>query len=218
MTVDHMLRAPVWMTLWRDRDPEARRLPGMCLGEADFRADPVGAAASLHQQGARFVSLSDPVDLGGTDPERALLGLALVRELTSYGIAVDWEIDLGDAVADGRLLSHLHPPRAVLSAGSDADVLRDWRESYYITRCGYRCGPQFVEVRDYRMGAYRRLVIRSRDYRSFLDPLLAGADIAQLPVPQATALHKQGLVISVGGRILWLPYRIRNWPLSHIMS
>lgn len=190
----------------------------MCLGEAGFEADPVGAAASLHQQGARFVSLADPVDLGNPDPHQALLGLALVRELTSYGIAVDWEIDLGAAVADGRLLNHLYPPRAVRSAGPAADILRGWRESYHITRCGYRCGPQFVEVRDYRTGTYRRLVIRTPDDRPFLGPLLAGAPVSALPAAQSTALHQQGLVASVGGRILWLPYRIRNWPLSHIMS
>lgn len=213
-----MLRGPVQMTLWRDRDPEARRLPGMCLGEAELWSDPVETATSLHGRGARFVGLSDLVDLGGADPERALLGLALVRELTSHGIAVDWQVDLGDAVADWRLLSHLYPPRAVLSAGSGTAVLRDWRASYYITRCGYRCGPQFIEVRDYRSGAYRRLVIRASDHRSFLDPMLAGAETSAVPAAQATALRKQGLIIGVGEQVLWLPYRIRNWPLSQITS
>ncbi|HKS46199.1 MAG TPA: DUF5825 family protein [Amycolatopsis sp.] len=224
MTVDQVLdpmpRSPVRLALWRDRDPEARALPGMYLGkaEADIGTDPVAMAASLVARGVRCVGLTDPVELGDGRPERALLGLALVRELTSFGTAVDWEITLGadrSGTTDWRLLTHLYPPRA--TDVSD-EAVREWRNFYHITRCGYRHGPRFLEVRDYRLGTYRRLVIRNRNYRRFLDPLLRGTNLSSIPAAEADAYLRQGLVIRDDELVLWLPYRIRQWPLSHIMS
>lgn len=153
------------LTLWKDRDPAAMRLPGIYHGALDGPPDnPVYAVAQLASEGVQFVRVPDPVDLTDPDGASAVAVLLLVRELTSHGIAVDWTLRMADP-AQWQALSHLHPPAAVLRGATgeeiDAGVVTAWRGSFHIAKCGYRRGPGFLEIRDHRWGSFRRLVVNA---------------------------------------------------------
>jgi hypothetical protein len=211
MTKPTMLRVSVW----RDREPATHDIAGMYLGSVPVY-DPVATAGSMFDDGARYVRLPTTVELDSDDPS-VLRALALVRELTSYGVAVDWEINLGAEPGRWLLLSHLYPPRLIASMKLGKAELETWRNTYHVAKLGYRRGPNFIQVRDYRTGALKRHVIRLQDHERALGPLLTGVAGSALSKPLSDAYHRQGLIIDVSGKALWLPYRIRKWPLSHIV-
>lgn len=205
--------ATMRMTLWRDRDQAAMRIPDMCAGSVDGIDDPIDAVAALAARGVQFVRLHDPVDLDDTEGSAAVAALVVVRELTSYGIAVDWTLRMSPRPADWRLLSHLHPPTAVLSDAAD-DIATAWRSSFHIAKCGYRLGPGFLEVRDRRMGSFRRLLIRNPLHDQVIQPLLRGLPATALAETAAARYRQADLLHRVGRFLWWTPYRIRRWPLS----
>ncbi|MGW3284793.1 DUF5825 family protein [Streptomyces sp. NPDC001002] len=207
------------LTLWRDRDPAATRLPGMYYGTLDEPPDaPTEAVAQLAAEGVQFVQIHEPVDL--TDPEgaSAVAVLLAIRELTSHGIAVDWTLRMPDP-AEWRALSHLHPPAAVFGGSTEAetehDVVTAWRGSFHIAKCGYRRGPGFLEIRDHRWGSFRRLVVnapRSTAFQGLLDgvPVIASASTERVLERHL----RENLVHRAGRYLWWTPYRLRRWPLS----
>ncbi len=210
-----LLPAPVRLSLWRDRDPEAMRLPGMDAGGTEVSSDPVGSMARLAGDGIQFARLEDPVDLDEPDGAAAVAALVVVRELTSHGIAVDWTLRMPGEAPDGwRSLSHLHPPAYVLAGEAGEGVAADWRSSFHIAKCGYRNGPGFMEIRDRRTDAFRRLVIRNPNGERAIAPLLRGVPVTALPETVAARHLKADLLHQVGRYVWWAPYRIRRWPLS----
>jgi len=211
MTKPTMLR----VSAWRDREPATRDIAGMYLGTVRVH-NPVATAGSMFDDGARYVRLPTTVDLDSDDPG-VVTALALVRELTSYGVAVDWDVNLGAEPGRWFLLSHLYPPRLIASMSLGKAELETWRNTYHMAKLGYRRGPNFIQVRDYRTGALKRHIIRLRDHQRALAPLLTGVASAALSKPLSNTYHRQGLIIDVRGRVLWLPYRIRKWPLSNIV-
>lgn len=203
------------VSAWRDRELATLDIVGMQLGTVQV-SDPVAAAGSMFSLGARYVRFPTTAELDSGDPH-VVTALSLVRELTSYGIAVDWEIDLGAEPGRWLLLSHLYPPRRIVSVSSgDADLVT-WRNTYHLAKFGYRRGPNFIQVRDYRTGTLKRHIIRLRDHEESFAQLLTGVDGTALSRSLADSYHREGLIIEVGGKVLWLPYRIRAWPLSPLM-
>ncbi|WP_405825134.1 DUF5825 family protein [Streptomyces sp. NBC_01390] len=207
------------LTLWKDRDPAAMRLPGIHYGTLDGPPDePVDAVAQLAADGVQFVQVHEPVDLTDPDGASAVAVLLVIRELTSHGIAVEWTLRTADP-AQWRALSHLHPPAAVFRASTGAetegDVVRAWRGSFHIAKCGYRRGPGFLEIRDHRWGSFRRLVVqapRSTAFQGLLDGVPA---VASAATERALAGHlRENLLHRVGRHLWWTPYRLRRWPLS----
>ncbi|MFJ5306848.1 DUF5825 family protein [Streptomyces sp. NPDC088350] len=207
------------LTLWRDRDPAAMRLPGMCCGTLDGPPDePVDAVAQLAADGVQFVQVHEPVDLTDADGASAVAALLVIRELTSHGIAVDWTLRMADP-AQWRALSHLHPPAAVFHGSTgeanEEHVVTAWRDSFHIAKCGYRRGPGFLEIRDHRWGSFRRLVVnapRSTAFQGLLDgvPMVASASAERV-----LERHLRENLLHRAGRYLWwTPYRLRRWPLS----
>ncbi|WP_328935894.1 MULTISPECIES: DUF5825 family protein [unclassified Streptomyces] len=207
------------LTLWKDRDPAAMRLPGMYCGTLDGPPDnPVHAVGQLASEGVQFVRVPEPVDLTDPDSASAVAVLLLVRELTGHGIAVDWTLRMADP-AQWQALSHLYPPAAVLRGATgeenDAGVVTAWRDSFHIAKCGYRRGPGFLEIRDHRWGSFRRLVVnapRSTAFQRLLDgvPVVATASTERVLERHL----RENLVHRAGRHMWWTPYRLRRWPLS----
>lgn len=221
-TVD-TLPPPVTVRLAQDPDPAVAALPGMDLGLTELREAPSAAAVRWFGAGIRKVGLPDPVDLGvdADDAVATVQRLVLVRELTSHGIAVDWRLRLaGDEAEQWRVYSHLSPPaELVLADGCPTDpqeALAQWRRSFYIDKCSYRRGPGFVQVRDRRAGSLNLVVIDDPAYLAVLATLEEGAPLAPLAAEDlriAREFGAEGLVAKVGDHLVWLPYRLRRWPL-----
>jgi hypothetical protein len=207
------------LTLWRDRDPAAMRLPGIYCGTLDGPPDdPVDAVAQLASAGVQLIQVPEPVDLTDPDGASAVAVLLLVRELTSHGIAVDWTLRMADP-AQWRALSHLHPPAGVFRGSTGAEnedhVVTAWRGSFHIAKCGYRRGPGFLEIRDHRWGSFRRLVVnapRSTAFQGLLDGVPAVASASTERVLERYL--RENLVHRAGRYLWWTPYRLRRWPLS----
>jgi hypothetical protein len=188
----------------------------MFIGERAVAADPVAAAADMIRAGARHAVLPETVDLTGDDPASGL-ALGLVRELTGHGAAVDWRLELGDSHHYGALLSHLFPPSRLSCDPGPGDLLAAWRRDYHLAKLCFRRGPDFIQVRDYRWGNLRRHVIRTRDYEHTFVPLLNGAPAGSLPPTSLSGLRAAELVIEVKDEVCWLPYRLKQWPLCHMV-
>ncbi|MFD4874356.1 DUF5825 family protein [Streptomyces sp. NPDC058420] len=207
------------LTLWKDRDPAAMRLPGIYYGALDGPPDnPVHAVGQLASEGVQFVRVPEPVDLTDPDGASAVAVLLLVRELTGHGIAVDWTLRMADP-GQWQALSHLYPPAAVLRGATgeenDAGVVTTWRGSFHIAKCGYRRGPGFLEIRDHRWSSFRRLVVnapRSTAFQRLLDgvPVVATASTERVLERHL----RENLVHRAGRHMWWTPYRLRRWPLS----
>ncbi|MBT2210116.1 DUF5825 family protein [Actinomadura sp. NEAU-AAG7] len=195
--------APVTMTLWRDYEELDR--PGVCAGTAAVSGPAAEASRALFEDGVRRVALKDTVDLSGATD--AVPSLVLVRELTAYGIAVDWRVRLGDG--RWRDLSHLYPPGEVVG---DEEARRDWRDGYHFFKCVYRRGPGFLQVRDRRSGVLRKITIDGPAHRAAVESLLEGCPSAALPPPVLRDLRTMRLVHFLDGAAWWLPCRVRRWP------
>jgi hypothetical protein len=206
--------AAVAMTLWKDRDPAAMRLPGMYAGTVDQLDDPLTGVSSLAADGVQFARLRDTVDLTDSYGAAAAAALVAIRELTSHGIAVDWTIRMPAGAAGWQRLSHLYPPAAVLGGSQPEHVTTWWRDSFHAAKCGYRRGPGFLEIRDRRTGSFRRTVIKSARSDQAIAPLLRGMPADALDQAVSRRYLDADLVHQAGQFLWWTPYLIRRWPLS----
>ncbi|MDG4763022.1 DUF5825 family protein [Solwaraspora sp. WMMD406] len=50
-----------------------------------------------------------------------------------------------------------------------------------------------------------------------LDQLLDGAEITDIDLDIARDFDEEGLVTKVGDRLVWLPHRLRRWPLPSMV-
>lgn len=214
---------PVLVRLAHDHDPVVSAVPGIDLGVAELREPPGEAAARWFADGIRHVTLTDPVslDVDGTDAASrdVVRRLVLVRELTSHGIAVDWRLLLpAGGGADWRVFCHLHPPTGLSTAtDGDEDPLEAWRRSYYIDKCTFRRGPGFVQVRDRRASRLNLLTIDDPAYLAVLAQVMDGAPVVEVDLDVARDFAAEGLVVQVGTMLVWLPYRLRRWPLPSMI-
>lgn len=205
-------RGTVTLSLWRDYQDEARRLPGMHLGTVAVTGEAAGSAREFYRSGVRRAELVGVADLSAdAEPAAVVRTLDLVRELTAWGIVVDWRVRLIDAAAYWPMLAHLYPPREV-DGPVGADRLRsDWADGFFLGKCQYRQGPGFLEIRDHRAGVLNRIVIDEPDYLAAVDavrgdPLAPGVAAAVM-----ADLAAESLVLRVGGLHWWAPHRPRRW-------
>lgn len=204
------------LTLWRDHDAELLDVPGVHMGirrpgPAGW-TDAVATVAGLYHGGVRRVAFSQPVDLTPhTDPATLVQAMILLRELTSWGIAVDWVARFDDPEV-WRRLNHLYPPAAMPGHPDEDRVLDDWRNTFYLCKCVYRHGPGFIQVRDRRAGELVRFTIDEPEYFAAIDTLLDGAPVDVVPAHVLNDLVAEGLAGVVGHLAWWLPYRVRRWP------
>ncbi|WDZ82722.1 DUF5825 family protein [Micromonospora cathayae] len=230
---------PVLVRLAHDHDPVVTAVPGIDLGTVELREPPAEAAARWFDEGIRHVTLTEPVSLavdgGGTNAgtradtgtradvaaasRDAVRRLVLVRELTSHGIAVDWRLLLpAGGGADWRVFCHLYPPTGLSAvAEGDEDPLDTWRRSYYIDKCTFRRGPGFVQVRDRRSSRLNLLTVDDPAYLAVLAQVMDGAPVSDVDLDVARDFAAEGLVVQVGTMLVWLPYRLRRWPLPSMI-
>jgi hypothetical protein len=199
--------SPITVTLWRDYEELDR--PDVFAGTAVVSVPAAEASRALFEDGVRRVALVDAVDLAASagGQAAAVRTLVLVRELTGYGIAVDWRLRLGGE--RWRPLSHLYPPSEVIGA---EDLRREWRNSYHFFKCAYRRGPGFLQIRDRRSGALRKITVDGAVHRAAIDDLLEGCPASAVPPSILRDLTTMRLVHLLGGTAWWLPYRVRQWP------
>lgn len=214
MTVHHA--APLPVHLARDADPAGGAR--MALGTVDLVEPPGEAVAAWFRAGVRHVTLPFTVNLVDLDPA-TLAGLLLVREATSRGISVDWRLTLPGDGADWRVYSHLHPPADLRTAapGEGPEHLAEWRRTFYIDKCTYRHGPGFVQVRDRRTGKLNLLTIDDPAYLAVLDAIRDGAPMGAVDLDIARDFASEGLVTKIADTLVWLPYRLRRWPLPSMI-
>lgn len=201
------------LALWRDPDDDLLQEPGIAMPPLPAAGDPGEVAARLYHEGVRRVALSRPVDLtGGMDSRTLVWTMLLLRELTSWGLVIDWQLRPGELAPIWQRLTHLCPPTEILDQPDSAAALADWRESFYICKCIYRRGPGFVEVRDRRDGLLARFVIDAPEYLAAIGKLIDGTDIDEVPSGVLADFMAEGLAGTAGDLAWWLPYRVRRWP------
>ncbi len=201
------------LTLWRDPDEELLELPGIRIGTRPAEGDPAELASQFYDEGVRRVALSQPVELGGGMDKRTLVwSMILLRELTSWGIVVDWRLRPGEHSEVWQRLNHLYPPAELVDQPDAPAILAEWRETFYLCKCMFRRGPGFVEVRDRRAGDLSRFVIDDPDYLAVIDKLIPGVAAAEVPESILREFVDEGLAGLAGDLAWWLPYRVRRWP------
>jgi Family of unknown function (DUF5825) len=200
------------VTAWRERDDRAiAAVAGLALGTVTCPDHPVAAARLLLDGGARRVRLAEPVDARA---QTAVPALLLVRELTRFGVAVDWDLTLDPAAHDWRELSNLYPPGRLHGNPDGATGLARWRDTFYPGRFIVRKGPGFLQVRDWRWSTVRLATIHVPVQVDLLLALLAGpVDAADPVAAPADDLEQMRLLQRTDG-LLWTPaYRIWRWPM-----
>ncbi|MFG2064599.1 RiPP maturation radical SAM C-methyltransferase [Micromonospora sp. NPDC048871] len=194
---------------WRDYHGRAGRLPGMDLGRIRITGNAAAEVAELYRSGVRRVALVETTDLTAqADPATAVLALELVRELTAWGVVVDWRLHL-DPGGPPAALTHLHPPAEIVGAATEQRL--SWVDGFFLGRLSYRQGPGFLEIRDHREGVLNRIIV---DDPAYLDAIgrLVRDPAARVSAPILSELAAESLILAVGDRHWWAPYRPRRWP------
>jgi len=209
------MKPPMTLTLslWRDYRDQARQLPGMHLGTAAVSERADTAARELHRSGVRRAELVSVADLSAdAEPESAIRVLDLVRELTGWGIVVDWRVRLPESGALWTELGHLYPP-CEIEESADAEKARaDWARGFFLGKCHYRRGPGFLEIRDHRQGVLNRIIIDDPAYLEAVGVLLGDATAETVPAEIMRALAAESLILRFGDLHWWAPYRPYRWP------
>jgi len=201
------------LTLRRDYAAATKDLPAMHMGATYLSADVSGQVANLFRSGVRQVDLDEVVDLtGGISARQAVTALVLVRELTAYGLVVDWRIRLPEGMQLPLLLGHLYPPQTVVAAPYGPQIAELWRSRFYVGKCFWRRGPGFVEIRDRRSARPVHVTIDDPDLVSAIEPLSRGASLGEIPGRVLDHFTATGFVHRVEECVWWTPYRIRRWP------
>jgi hypothetical protein len=205
---------------YRDPDPAVASIEGMDLGVTHLHERPDLAVARWFADGVRRVVLPDLVDLTPGDENGAvthpgLRCLALLRELGSHGLVVDWQLRLPCAdESSWRRFGHLPPPARIRSAaGGDTDPAAAWHREYRLGRFHYRRGPGFVLVRDGRSGDFRSVVLDDPGALAAVAALEHRVETDGLDPTAVARFEAEGWVLRLGAGVCWLPGRLRRWPI-----
>jgi hypothetical protein len=205
---------------WRDYDREVLR-----LGEfmrLDLFAPSTDAdllARDLFDSGGRLVVIKEVLDLDVTEAADTVRFFELLRELTSYGIAVEWRLRTSHNGAGWPDLWHLFPPSEVVKpAGVAGQIWEFWQREFYYGLCVMRRGPGMIEVRDRRSGKIRRLYFTSARQLQAIEGLEKGALASSFEPEVLAEFEAARLVMAVGDMRLWLPCRFRRSPIAPVGS
>jgi uncharacterized protein DUF5825 len=207
------------ISLWADYDDASVELsPRMSLGSVQLGEDPRVNAEALFARGVRRVTFDGVIDLSQPGAADTVRALTLIRDLTSYGIVVGWQLRAEWRSGNWQELSHLYPPTRIIQAspGSAADLSLDWRRGYHLAKCVTRRGPGLLQVKDRRWGALRRVTITKSEYMDAIALLQGGVLASNVPSHVYADLSAAHLIGQVGELVWWLPYQVRRWPSSGI--
>lgn len=204
------------LQVWRDHDRDALQLGEFMRLDSFEPAVEAGLLArNVFHSGGRLVIVRQIVDADTLDPVDAVQFFAFLRELTSYGIAVDWRLRTSHGDTRWGDLWHLFPPSEVMTSAGPAD--RDcefWREQFFYGLCVMRRGPRVIEVRDRRSGMIRSLRFTSPLHLEAIERLEKGAPSSSVAPEVLAEFDAAGMVLALGSMRLWLPCRFRRSPLS----
>lgn len=205
---------------WRDHDAEALRLGEfMRLDALAPDADAGLLAGDLFDSGGRLVVVREIIDFDDLDTVAAVRFVAVLRELTSYGIAVDWRLRVTSGATRWRDLWHLFPPSHVhLPAGASDRTWEFWRRQFHYGLCMTRRGPGVTEVRDRREGRLRCLRFASPLHLAEIARLERGAAASSLAPEALAEFDAARVVLAIGDMRVWLPCRYRRSPLWPVGS
>ncbi len=160
---------------------------------------PIVAVRDLARAGVARLQLDGHRDLSEEElPAWFEMGKAAV----AFGLPLRWT---------GSLPRRARPPaRHLPPPGNDPAWCRDWK----FGMLGWRRGPGFVEVLDCRDGM-AQITIEAQT----LTPMFGrGLDRPSSLDDPVDALVEAGLVAVFAGRAVWLPYRLRSWPVNGNMA
>lgn len=205
--------SPLTLSLWRDYRDEVLRLPGIHLGTAAVTTDAAAAAREFYASGARRVELITVADVSSdADPRTVVRILDLLRELTAWGMVVDWRVRLTDVPAAGMHLGHLYPPREIDGPKGAADLRAEWARGFFLGKCHYRKGPGFLEIRDHRLGVLNRIIIDEAEYLAAVDTLRRDPTARGVPAGVLDDLAAESLTLQFGDCHWWTPCPVYRWP------
>jgi len=204
------------LQVWRDHDGAALQLGDfMRVEPAPSFTEPSLLAGNLFGSGGRLVVVDEVVDFDALDTADVSRFLELLRELTSYGIAVGWRLRTRPGDTLWRDLWHLFPPAEILTTVGAADPAGEfWQRQFYYGLCVMRRGPAMIEVRDRRRGRIRCLRFTSPLYLEAIERLESGAPVSSFEPDVLAELEAARVVLAIGDTRLWLPCRFRRSPLS----
>lgn len=188
------------------------RVPGMSLGRIELKPGARVEAADWYARGARCVTWDSPVDLDDPDAARTVRALCLIRDLTSWGLVVGWQLRAETGLTDWRALSHLYPPARVTGGGDE--VRAQWAQRFHMSKCVSRRGPGLLQIRDRRWDGLRRITISRPAYVDAIAALEHGARTTAIPSRILGYFTAERLVGQVGELSWWLPGQLRRWPVS----
>ncbi len=203
----------VRLELWRD--PTVRDHSLMAMGAVSVEQDWVAGAGALYRRGVRVVRVDKPVPLCGPQADTAMGALVLIRELTGYGVCVEWTAQCRTGCDDHRLFGHLWPPATVL--GVEAPVAREWRQRFFPAKCVFRRGPGFLEVRDRRWGSLELFTIEEPTWCDAVMAMMEGAPVDLVPRQARQVFAEARFTVTRGGRVWWLPAQVRRWPFPPLL-
>ncbi|MET7458382.1 DUF5825 family protein [Streptomyces sp. NPDC005574] len=182
----------------------------MALGNHLISYDDLSAVAeNLYRRGARLVKFLNPID---PESPHGALQTCLLRDLTAWGILVEWTALTREDASLWPMLGHLVPPGQIVGSTNESVIVETWRAEFFLCRCIYRRGIGFVEVRDRRFGDLRRYTIDDPLFIETIAALEYCADVNDLDEDIVDQLAAENLVFTSGDRKWWLPYRVRKWP------
>jgi hypothetical protein len=211
------------LQVWRDHDGEALRLgefmhlDSLASPTASSSKDAGVLARTLLDSGGRLVVVAQVIDFDAVEVADTVRFFELLRELTSYGIAIEWRLRASHTDARWRDLWHLFPPTQVVApAGTVGQTLEFWQREFHYGLCVMRRGPGLIEVRDRRSGRSRCLRFTSARHLEAIDRLEAGVPASSLEPELLAEFEAARVVMVIGDMRLWLPCRFRRSPLSPV--
>lgn len=170
----------------------------------------------LAHLGYEFVSVQGPVN-AGLQIDDDLRLLRFLREITSYTIRLEWTL-AGRPLLDPAAFVHLVPP-----TGYADNVARScteaWRDGYQYGAFYYRCGPNFVTIKDVRAAVEAAHLTIEGDSATYFRALAHGESLTDLDSHLRDALQdavEAGLAVQGDKVFLVLPYRMRCWPVPFL--
>ncbi|MFJ6635918.1 RiPP maturation radical SAM C-methyltransferase [Streptomyces sp. NPDC091376] len=205
--------SPMTVSCWRDYSVVSRSLKGMSLGDVEISGPSAASAVFLWEKGARCVRMPEPISF--TPEEGApdsVYALDLVRDFTSLGMCVEWEVSLGEEAPPWQTLSHLYPPGAMEGIENAEETLEVWRSEYYLGRCAWMKGPGFIQIRDRRWGGLNRFILTDPHEVGAIETFDVQDTAVEVPQSFTESLTAEHLVIKIADRAWFAPYRMRRRP------
>jgi hypothetical protein len=203
------------LRVWRDHDDAARRVGPVMRLDPSAAADPRLFARDVFGSGGRLVVIDEPIDFGALGADKTTSFLTLLRELTAWGVAVDWRLRITDDT--GRKwhdLWHLAPPSQVTAPLPLDPALEFWQRQFCFGLCVMRQGPGIIEVRDRRAGQLRISRFTDPPQLAAVEHLERGVPATSVDPGVLAGFGAARVVAAEGDLRLWLPCRAVRSTLS----